>query len=154
MKTVVRSRDNSPGADAVQRDSTRFLRQKGPLRQPCHPGRGGSRSSPWLRQKRLAERTRGAACHRATAPAALAITKMEPSGKPSARRSGAGLLVGQHDPDVRGKIGLGSIVLVHESPEDSWWEAEIIGVEGPVLDLRWVGWPTSPTIIRRLTSSL
>lgn len=83
-----------------------------------------------------------------TTPPALATDKTEPPGKPLAPRPGAGLFVGQHHPGDRGEIGLGSIVLAHEGPEDGWWEAEVIGVNGPVLALRWVGWPTSPTILR------
>lgn len=81
-------------------------------------------------------------------PPALASGQGEPPGKPPAPRPGAGLFVGQHHPGDRGEIGLGSIVLAHEGPEDGWWEAEVIGVNGPVLALRWVGWPTDPTILR------
>ena len=84
----------------------------------------------------------------ATAPPVLAADKTTPPGRLPAPRPGGGLFVGQHHPGDRGEIGLGSIVLAHESPEDGWWEAEVIGVNGPVLALRWVGWPTSPTILR------
>ncbi len=83
----------------------------------------------------------------ATSPAP-ASGQGEPPSKPPAPRPGAGLFVGQHHPGDRGEIGLGSIVLAHEGPEDGWWEAEVIGVNGPVLALRWVGWPTDPTILR------
>ena len=66
----------------------------------------------------------------ATAPPVLASDKAQPPGKLPAPRPGAGLFVGQHHPGDRGEIGLGSIVLAHEGPEDGWWEAEVIGIKG------------------------
>ena len=78
----------------------------------------------------------------------VATTKTAPPGKLPVPRPGAGLFVGQHHPGDRGEIGLGSIVLAHEGPEDGWWEAEVVGVNGPVLALRWVEWATDPTVLR------
>ena len=82
------------------------------------------------------------------APPNLATDQTAPPGKPPVPRPGAGLFVGQHHPGDRGEIGLGSIVLAHEGPEDGWWEAEVVGVNGPVLALRWVEWATDPTVLR------
>ncbi|GJD92408.1 hypothetical protein BHAOGJBA_5962 [Methylobacterium hispanicum] len=74
----------------------------------------------------------------------------EPAGAPSASRPGAHLFVGQPRPGDRGEIGLGSIVLAHEGPDDGWWEAEVIGANGRTFSLRWRDYDPMvfPTILR------
>lgn len=69
---------------------------------------------------------------------------------PPAPRPGAHLFVGQPRPGDCSEIGLGSIVLAHEGPDDGWWEAEVIGTNGGTFSLRWRDYdPMSfPTILR------
>ncbi|WP_419827297.1 hypothetical protein [Sphingomonas sp.] len=78
-----------------------------------------------------------------------ASTPADPPEKPTAPRPGDRAFVGCPHPGSREEIGLGSVVLAHEGPEDGWFEAEVIGVNGPVFALRWQGWPTDPTILRK-----
>lgn len=67
-----------------------------------------------------------------------------------APRPGAHLFVGQPRPGDRTEIGLGSIVLAHEGPDEGWWEAEVIGANGRTFSLRWRDYPTQPTILRKV----
>ncbi|MGE7413560.1 hypothetical protein [Methylobacterium tarhaniae] len=60
-----------------------------------------------------------------------------------------GSFVGHKLPRDRDEIGLGSIVLAHEGPDEGWWEAEVIGINGTVHSLRWRDYPTQATILRR-----
>jgi hypothetical protein len=60
-----------------------------------------------------------------------------------------GPFVGHKLPRDRDEIGLGSVVLAHEGPDEGWWEAEVIGINGAVHSLRWRDFPTQPTILRR-----
>jgi hypothetical protein len=73
----------------------------------------------------------------------------ERAGVPPAPRPGAHLFVGQPRPGERAEIGLGSVVLAHEGPDDGWWEAEVIGANGSTFSLRWRDYPTQPTILRK-----
>ena len=59
--------------------------------------------------------------------------------------------VGEAMPRDPTEIGLGSVVLAHEGPEEGWWEAEVIGLNGRVFSLRWRDYPTQPTILRKST---
>jgi hypothetical protein len=59
--------------------------------------------------------------------------------------------VGQPKPRDPAEIGLGSVVLAHEGPDEGWWEAEVIGINGRVFSLRWRDYPTQPTILRKAT---
>ncbi|ACS40552.1 conserved hypothetical protein [Methylorubrum extorquens AM1] len=59
--------------------------------------------------------------------------------------------VGQPKPRDPAEIGLGSVVLAHEGPDEGWWEAEVIGINGSVFSLRWRDYPTQPTILRKAT---
>ena len=59
--------------------------------------------------------------------------------------------VGQPKPRDPADIGLGSVVLAHEGPDEGWWEAEVIGINGRVFSLRWRDYPTQPTILRKAT---
>jgi hypothetical protein len=57
--------------------------------------------------------------------------------------------VGTPKPHERDEIGLGSLVLAHEGPEDGWWEAEVIGINGAVFSLRWRDYLLQPIILRK-----
>ena len=70
------------------------------------------------------------------------------SGTP---RPGDRAFVGQPKPRDPAEIGLGSVVLAHEGPDEGWWEAEVIGINGRVFSLRWRDYPTQPTILRKAT---
>ncbi|TXM88988.1 hypothetical protein [Methylobacterium sp. WL116] len=74
-----------------------------------------------------------------------AIATADASPKP---RPGDGLFVGEVRPTEREQIGLGSIVLAQEGPDEGWWEAEIINCNGRVFSLRWRDYPLEPTILR------
>lgn len=88
-----------------------------------------------------ASRDRGAKAEPGTAAAAAELS--EPL------RPGDRTFVGEPKPRNRAEIGLGSIVLAHEGPEEGWWEAEVIGINGRVFSLRWRDYPTQPTILRK-----
>ncbi|SFM05348.1 hypothetical protein SAMN04488125_14213 [Methylorubrum salsuginis] len=66
-------------------------------------------------------------------------------------RPGDRTFVGQPKPRDPAEIGLGSVVLAHEGPDEGWWEAEVIGINGRVFSLRWRDYPTQPTILRKAT---
>jgi hypothetical protein len=74
----------------------------------------------------------------------------EPAGAPPTPRPGAHLFVGEPRPGDRSEIGLGSIVLAHEGPDDGWWEAEVIGANDGTFSLRWRDYDPAafPTILR------
>lgn len=57
--------------------------------------------------------------------------------------------VGSPIPRGRDEIGLGSLVLAHEGPEEGWWEAEIIGMNGRVFSCRWRDFPHQETFLRK-----
>lgn len=57
--------------------------------------------------------------------------------------------VGSPQPSEREHIGLGSVVLAHEGPDEGWWEAEVIGINGRTFSLRWRDYPTQLTILRK-----
>ena len=73
----------------------------------------------------------------------------EPAAEPPSPRPSDGTFVGQPNPQDRSEIGLGSIVLAHEGPEEGWWEAEVIGCNGRSFSLRWRDYPSQPTILRK-----
>lgn len=104
-----------------------------------------------------AERKSGAANAKASASsmAGTAAAKPEvglsPDEVSNASRSGDRTFVGQPKPRDPAEIGLGSVVLAHESPDEGWWEAEVIGINGRVFSLRWRDYPTQPTILRKAT---
>ncbi|WP_245930806.1 hypothetical protein [Methylobacterium radiodurans] len=76
-------------------------------------------------------------------------TPARAAAEPSATRPGERTFVGDSKPESRDEIGLGSVVLAHDGPDEGWWEAEVIGINGRVFSLRWQGWPTEPTILRK-----
>ncbi|OAH36853.1 hypothetical protein AX289_29775 [Methylorubrum populi] len=104
-----------------------------------------------------AERKGGAA----DAEASVSDTTSTAAAKPEARlpsaaasgtpHSGDRIFVGQPKPRDTAEIGLGSVVLAHEGPDEGWWEAEVIGINGRVFSLRWCDYPTQPTILRKAT---
>ena len=49
-------------------------------------------------------------------------------------------------------VGVGHMVLVHESAEDGWWEAVVIAREDEVLTLRFRDYPKQPTFVRHLST--
>lgn len=49
-------------------------------------------------------------------------------------------------------VGVGHMVLIHESPEDGWWEAVVVAREDQVLTLRFRDYPKQPTIVRHLSA--
>ena len=40
-------------------------------------------------------------------------------------------------------------MLAHERPDEGWWEAEVIGINGRVFSLRWRDFRTQPAILRK-----
>jgi hypothetical protein len=48
-------------------------------------------------------------------------------------------------------IGPGSVVLATEGPEEGWFEAVVVTVEGELLKLRWRDYPGIPAFSKRLT---
>lgn len=49
-------------------------------------------------------------------------------------------------------VGVGHMVLIHESPEDGWWEAVVVAREDEVLTLRFRDYPKQPTFVRHLSA--
>ncbi|WP_375275669.1 hypothetical protein [Methylorubrum thiocyanatum] len=76
---------------------------------------------------------------------------LPPAAASNAHHSGNRTFVGQPIPRDPAEIGLGSVVLAHEGPDEGWWEAEVIGINGRVFSLRWRDYPTQPTILRKAT---
>jgi hypothetical protein len=82
-------------------------------------------------------------------PTAESKASLPPAAASNIPRPGDRTFVGQPKPRDPAEIGLGSVVLAHEGPEDGWWEAEVIGINGRVFSLRWRDYPTQPTILRK-----
>jgi len=49
-------------------------------------------------------------------------------------------------------IQVGHMVLIHESPEDGWWEALVIQRENEILTLRFRDYPRLPTMVRHIST--
>jgi hypothetical protein len=49
-------------------------------------------------------------------------------------------------------VGVGHMVLVHESPADGWWEALVLSREAEVLTLRFRDYPKQPTFVRHIST--
>jgi hypothetical protein len=49
-------------------------------------------------------------------------------------------------------IGVGHMVLAHESPDDGWWEAVVINREDEILTLRYRDAPKLPKFIRHINT--
>ena len=103
------------------------------------------------------ERTGGAANAKANVSSTAGTAAAKPESRlptasaSNAPRSGDRTFVGQPKPRDPTEIGLGSVVLAHEGPDEGWWEAEVIGINGRVFSLRWRDYPTQPTILRKAT---
>ena len=50
------------------------------------------------------------------------------------------------------EIGVGHMVLAHESPDDGWWEAVVIAREDEILTLRYRDAPKLPKFIRHINT--
>ena len=123
------------------------------------PARGGDRKSG--KNGRIstttsttfsAERKSGAANAKASTAGTAAgesEARVPPAEASNVPRSGDRTFVGQPKPRDPTEIGLGSVVLAHEGPDEGWWEAEVIGINGRVFSLRWRDYPTQPTILRK-----
>lgn len=119
---------------------------------------GGDRISTATSTAFSAERKSGAAdaeaCASGTAGTGPEVATK--AGMANAKTSGTPhpgdrTFVGQPKPRDTAEIGLGSVVLAHEGPDEGWWEAEVIGINGRVFSLRWRDYPTQPTILRKAT---
>ena len=49
------------------------------------------------------------------------------------------------------EIGIGSVVLAHESVDEGWWESVVLGINGEALTLKWRDFPREPVFVRRRT---
>ncbi|MBI3699185.1 MAG: hypothetical protein HY242_01890 [Afipia sp.] len=49
-------------------------------------------------------------------------------------------------------IDAGHMVLIHESPEDGWWEAVVQVRDGEILTLRFRDYPKQPTFVRHINT--
>jgi hypothetical protein len=49
-------------------------------------------------------------------------------------------------------VGVGHMVLVHESPADGWWEAVVVQREDEILTLRFRDYPKVPTFVRHIST--
>jgi hypothetical protein len=122
----------------------------------CMTGKDG-RLSATASKAGSTERKGGAAGAKAsasgTADTAVANpeTRLPHAVASNTPRSGDRTFVGQPTPRDPTEIGLGSVVLAHEGPDEGWWEAEVIGINGRVFSLRWRDYPTQPTILRKAT---
>ena len=84
-----------------------------------------------------------------TAAAARPVTAMVPADSSGKPKFGDHNFIGSPLPRERDEIGVGSLVLAHESPEDGWWEAEVIGMNGRVFSCRWRDYPQQGTFLRQ-----
>ncbi|QIG97159.1 hypothetical protein [Bradyrhizobium sp. 6(2017)] len=50
------------------------------------------------------------------------------------------------------EIGVGHMVLAHESPDDGWWEAVVIARDAEILTLRYRDAPKLPKFIRHINT--
>ena len=87
----------------------------------------------------------------ADAAAAKPDSRLPAAAASNAPRPGDRTFVGEAMPRDPAEIGLGSVVLAHEGPDEGWWEAEVIGINGRTFSLRWRDYPTQPTILRKVT---
>jgi hypothetical protein len=82
------------------------------------------------------------------APTTSSATKAEPASaappNPPEGTSKADLA-----PETWDDIGVGSIVLATEGPQEGWFESIVLRAEYDVFMLRWRDWPRLPTFTRR-----
>ena len=96
-------------------------------------------------------------------------TKGSTSGKPGAVASNGSAASGDQGPsraptapaDPKGgpsrpqswdDIGIGSVVLAHESLDEGWWESVVLGINGEALTLKWRDYPREKVFVRRRTA--
>ena len=65
--------------------------------------------------------------------------------------SGSGVPPAPKRPEDRDEIGIGSLVLALERPDEGWWESIVIGVNGEALTLKWRDFPGERVFVRRRT---
>jgi hypothetical protein len=84
----------------------------------------------------------------AGASAAEPTPRAEPASaapaSPPEGKSKAGLA-----PETWDEIGVGSIVLATEGPQEGWFESIVLRAENDVFMLRWRDWPRLPVFARR-----
>ncbi|WP_246694670.1 hypothetical protein [Methylobacterium sp. WL6] len=106
--------------------------------EPLPPAKGGEAEQPAVPTE--------------AAPPIADVASMVPTvataDAPPKPRPGDGLFIGEVRPTEREQIGLGSIVLAQEGPDEGWWEAEVIGCNGRVFSMRWRDYPLEPSISR------
>jgi hypothetical protein len=49
-------------------------------------------------------------------------------------------------------VGIGHMVLVHESPSDGWWEAVVVSRDDEILTLKFRDYPKQPTFVRHIST--
>lgn len=131
----------SAGLSITERPEERGEQTDEPDAPPCEASTKVEAGKPELSSTPVAE-TPPAADVATIVPA---VATVDASPKP---RPGDGLFVGEVRPTEREQIGLGSIVLAQEGPEEGWWEAEVIGCNGRVFSLRWRDYPLESSILR------
>jgi hypothetical protein len=52
-------------------------------------------------------------------------------------------------PETWDDIGVGSIVLATEGPQEGWFESIVLRAEDDLFTLKWRDWPRLPTFTRR-----
>lgn len=162
------STSSSPSSDELRASAGKELeatsspaQEMRPAETVALPARGGDRTTGKSGQISTTASTAVSADGRSGAANAKAGTAGTAAAEPEARlpaaaasnvpRSGDRTFVGQPKPREPTEIGLGSVVLAHEGPDEGWWEAEVIGINGRVFSLRWRDYPTQPTILRKAT---
>src|SRR5215212_11141201 len=59
---------------------------------------------------------------------------------------------GPSRPQSSEEIGIGSVVLAHESVDEGWWESVVLGINGEALTLKWRDYPREKVFVRRRTA--
>lgn len=102
-----------------------------------------------VRDTQQPEAAKPGASDPSTAAAARPVTSMAPTDGSDKPKFGDHNFLGSPVPRERDEIGVGSLVLAHESLEDGWWEAEVIGMNGRVFSCRWRDYPQQGTFLRQ-----
>lgn len=67
----------------------------------------------------------------------------------SSAGSGSGVPSAPQRPQDWDEIGVGSLVLALEPPDEGWWESIVIGISGEALTLKWRDFPGERVFVRR-----
>ncbi len=70
-----------------------------------------------------------------------------PAGAPKPENGGKTAAVKR--PTLPDEVGMGSMVLAYSDSDTAWYEAEVIGLNGAMLTLRWRDYSAEPTFVRR-----